>query len=861
MEYKPSVIEKKWQKYWDEIGLFRMDPTDPRPKFYCLMMFPYPSAALHVGHMRNYVMGDVVARYKMMKGFNVLSPIGWDAFGLPAENAAIREDVHPKEGTYRNIGTMKRQLNEWGTGYDWEREVTSCEPNYYKWTQWMFLKLYEKGLAYRKNADVNWCPSCQTVLANEQVIDDKCERCSAKVEQKELEQWFFKITDYAEKLLNDLEKLGKWPERVKTMQRNWIGKSVGVEMDFALAERGEIIKCFTTRVDTLCGATFMVMAPEHLMVPKIIQGAANRQEIDDFITSVRAEGKAVRSAEEVEKRGIFTGKYAINPMNDEKIPIYIANYVLMEYGTGAIMAVPAHDERDFQFAVKYGIPVRVVIQDEEDPIDEATMEHAFEGDGTLVNSGQFNGLHNRDEGMDRMTDYLESIGKGRRRVHYRLRDWLISRQRYWGAPIPIVYCEDCGIVPVNEKDLPVLLPDEVDFKPKGKSPLATNEEFVNTTCPKCDGKARREVDTMDTFVCSSWYFLRYLSPKDEEKPFDRALADRWLPVDQYIGGVEHAILHLMYARFFTKALCDAGYINFDEPFGNLFTQGMICRMANQVKKTGGYLSDEEADKLRAAGRGDEITQAVVKMSKSKFNVVSPDRLIEKLGTDTVRLYVLFIGPPEKDAEWGDEGVEGAQRFIKRLWNIVTKYMETIKNFGGKALPDVSGLSEAAREVHRMTNATIKKFTNDIEGDFHFNTAIASAMELTNALYLKAGKLKEEGGASEHILAHSLRMLTVLLGPFVPHISEELWHAMGNDGSLFSQEWPGWNEEALVREEVDMVVQVNGKVRGRMKVPAGSVEDEVLSAATKDERVARHIEGKQVIKTVLVKDKLLNIVVK
>ena len=860
MDYRPAEIEKKWQKYWDEIGLFKMNPDDPRQKFYCLMMFPYPSAALHVGHMRNYVIGDVVARYKMMKGFNVLSPIGWDAFGLPAENAAIKLNIHPRISTYRNIATMKKQLYEWGTGYDWDREITSCAPDYYKWTQWMFLKLYERGLAYRKKAEVNWCPSCQTVLANEQVIEEKCERCSSIVEKKDLEQWFFKITDYAEKLLQDLDKLPNWPERVKTMQRNWIGKSNGVEMDFALADTSEVIKCFTTRVDTLCGATFMVVAAEHPIVSRLIADVSNKQEILDFVASVRAESKQARASEEVEKRGIFTGKYAINPITNAKVPIYIANYVLMDYGTGAIMAVPAHDERDFQFAKKFGIPIKVVIQNAGNSLDENTMEHAYVEDGTMVNSGQFNGLHNRKEAMDKMADYLEKIGKGRRTVYYRLRDWLISRQRYWGAPIPIIYCDTCGIVPVNEKDLPVLLPEEVDFKPKGMSPLATNKDFVNTTCPKCGKKARREVDTMDTFVCSSWYFLRYLSPKDNEKPFEKALVDKWLPVDQYIGGIEHAILHLMYARFFTKFLCDAGFISFDEPFANLFTQGMICHVAYQWTKNGAFLNTEEASKLRDSGHEDEIQKVVLKMSKSKYNTVSPDDLIARYGTDTVRLYILFIGPPEKDAEWSHDGVEGAYRFIKRFWNITTNYLDIIKQTRDKALPQLNELTERARELHRQTNLTIKKFTTDIEGEFHFNTAIASAMELTNLIYNEAEYLFNEGVQSQMILANSMRTLIMLLGPFMPHACEELWQMIGGKESLFRQSWLTWDQNALVQNKVEIVIQINGKLRGKVITDVDADEEKLFACAKENSQIKPWLEGRKIIKTVVVKNKLLNIVV-
>jgi leucyl-tRNA synthetase len=862
MEYKPLEIEKKWQKAWDEQGLFKVDADSDKPKYYCLMMFPYPSAALHVGHGRNYIIGDAVARYKMTKGLNVMTPMGWDAFGLPAENAAIRLNNHPKDNTFGNIETMKRQMAAWGVGYDWDREVTSCKPDYYKWTQWLFLELYKNGLAYRKSAAVNWCPSCATVLANEQVIEGKCERCSSIVEQKELEQWFFKITDYAERLLTDVDKLDEWPDRVKLMQKNWIGKSIGCELDFVESESGEIIKCFTTRVDTLYGATFMVMAPEHPMVRKLVAETGREQEVMEFVRKVAREDISVRAAEGTEKKGLFTGKYAINPINGEKVAIYLADYVLMEYGTGAVMAVPAHDQRDFEFAKKYDIPIKVVIQDSANPLDAATMTEAFVEDGTQVNSSQFDGLPNR-EAMEKMADYLEEIGNGRRSVHYRLRDWLISRQRYWGAPIPIVYCDNCGLQPVPESDLPVLLPDDVEFRPAGESPLATSEEFVHTTCPECGGKARRETDTMDTFVDSSWYYLRYLSPHDEEKAFDSATVNKWLPVDQYIGGIEHAILHLLYSRFITKVVCDLGYIDFDEPFRNLFTQGMICRAATYLDGLG-YLTDEEVEQCEGTlvhkETGKPVAVRMEKMSKSKFNVVSPDHLLNKYGADTVRLYTLFIGPPEKDAEWNDSGVEGSFRFLKRLWAIVDRNFDSIKKFSGG---DISGsdLSPEAIELRRMTHQTIKKVTGDMEGDFHFNTAIAAVMEQINMVYAKEKALKDGAEKSKAVLAHSLEIAIRLLSPFVPHIAEELWQGLGHDGSIFHNPWPEYKEEYLVQDQLNIVIQVNGKLRSQVVVPADIDQDALKEIVMADPKTQKFTEGKQIVKVIVVPKKLVNIVVR
>ncbi len=805
-----TIRGDKWQRYWEEQGLFSADLSRGEKKYYCLMMFPYPSASLHVGHGRNYIIGDVVARYKMMKGFNVFTPMGWDAFGLPAENAAIKNHIHPKESTVRNITTMKRQLRQWGVGYDWDKEINSSDPDYYRWTQWIFLQLYKAGLAYKKMASVNWCPSCRTVLANEQVINGACERCDAQVENKELEQWFFRITAYAERLLEDIEKLGEWPERVKIMQRNWIGKSRGVTITFPVIDSTVSLTCFTTRVDTIYGATYMVLAPSHPAVETLAACAPNKDEILSFLKSVRND-PAPAPGEEVEKRGVWSGHCVRNPMTGEHIPLWIANYVLMEYGTGAVMAVPTHDERDFEFAKKYDLPLRVVIDNPVSPLKADTMNEAYTDDGIMVNSGQFNGMPNR-EAMEKIADYMEAHSIGSRSVHYRLRDWLISRQRYWGAPIPIVYCDTCGERAVSEEKLPVLLPEKVAFTPHGESPLKGAPDFVNTACPSCGKKARREIDTMDTFVDSSWYYLRYLSAHNTNKAFDRETADRWLPVDQYIGGVEHAILHLLYSRFITKVLYDLGLIGFDEPFGRLFTQGMIVKNG-------------------------------AKMSKSKGNVVSPDTLIKKYGPDTVRLYTLFIGPPEKDAEWNDRGVEGAFRFLKRFFTLATRvnkppdaHPQRKKGAAGGERPN------AETDLRRMTHMTVKKVTGDMERDFHFNTAISSIMELVNMLY----KVSDEGMKSGPVIRDAVKTATLLLAPFVPHTAEELWRQAGETGSVFTAAWPTCDDSCI-------------KMRSRMTVPADMERKQLEAEVCADPAIVRWVDGKKIKKVIFVPGKLVNIV--
>lgn len=822
-KYNFREIEPKWQRYWEERGMYRVKEGGDKPKFYCLEMFPYPSGKLHMGHVRNYSIGDVVARFKTMRGYNVLHPMGWDAFGLPAENAAINHGVHPADWTWQNIDNMRRQLKELGISYDWDREIATCHPNYYRWTQWLFLQFYKKGLAYRKKSFVNWCPHCNTVLANEQVIGGRCERCDTQVEKKDLEQWFLRITAYAEELLRDLEKLTGWPEKVKVMQANWIGRSEGVEIDFTIAETGEKVTVFTTRPDTLYGVTYMVIAPEHPLVEKLVKGTALEAEVKQFVRRMQQMSEIDRTAADAEKEGMFIGVHVINPVNGRKVPLWIANYVLLDYGTGVVMAVPAHDQRDFEFARKYGLPVEVVIQPPEGNLTPEEMEAAYEEEGYLVNSGPFTGMPNR-EAMQAIADYLEKEGKGRRTVNYRLRDWLISRQRYWGAPIPIIYCDHCGIVPVPEKDLPVMLPREVEFKPTGQSPLATSEEFVRCTCPSCGAPARRETDTMDTFICSSWYFLRYCDPRNEVEPWDKEKVAYWMPVDQYIGGVEHAILHLLYSRFFTRVLRDLGLVDFDEPFTNLLTQGMVLKDG-------------------------------AKMSKSKGNVVSPEDIVARYGADTARLFILFAAPPEKDLEWSDQGVEGAYRFLNRVWRLVYNYLQSLPE-GGTAGNEE--LSKADLEIRRLTHRTIKKVTDDIEQRFNFNTAISAIMEFVNALYQYREREKSRNRAVE---AEAIRTLVLLLAPFAPHIAEELWHGLGNESSVHEQSWPEYDPELLVEEEVEIAVQINGRVRDRVRVPAQISEEELRKILFQQEKVQNLIAGKEVVKFIYVPGKLANIVVK
>ncbi|NSW89607.1 MAG: leucine--tRNA ligase [Firmicutes bacterium] len=839
MNYNFKEIEKKWQKKWLDEKVFKTEKSQ-KPKYYVLEMFPYPSGKLHMGHVRNYSIGDVVARFKRMEGYNVLHPMGWDAFGLPAENAAIKNNVPPDSWTRSNIDNMRKQLKELGISYDWDREVTTCQPDYYKWTQWMFLQMYKNGLAYKKKANVNWCSSCATVLANEQVVNGKCERCHTEVGKKDLEQWFFRITKYAQRLLDDIERLEGWPEKVKVMQQNWIGKSEGVEVEFMIEGMDKAVRIYTTRPDTIYGVTYMVMAPEHEMVKDIIKSMPQERECLEFIEHTQLMNEITRTSEETEKEGVFTGRYVINPLNGDRVPLYLGNYVLAEYGTGVVMAVPAHDERDFKFAKKYGLPIKVVIQPEGKELDPDTMKEAFVDVGYLVNSGMFNGIRS-DEAILKIIEYIEEKGYGERKVNYKIRDWLISRQRYWGAPIPIIYCEDCGIVPVPEEDLPVILPIDVTFTKKGESPLLKDKAFLDANCPKCGKKGRRETDTMDTFVCSSWYFLRYCDPCNTEMPFKKESVDYWMPVDQYIGGVEHAILHLLYSRFFMKALYDMGYVSYDEPFINLLTQGMVLKDG-------------------------------AKMSKSLGNVVSPEEIIEKYGADTARLFILFASPPEKDLEWSEQGVEGCYRFINRVWRIVNECRYV---FGkGDVKEGITKaelckltredpkfkLTKEDRELRYAINYAIKKVTEDIRERFNFNTAISAVMELVNALYAYKDKV-DDSLKNHYILKEAIENLIILLAPFIPHITEELWTSIGKDDSVHSQKWPSYDADALVKDEVEIVIQINGRVRDRIMIPAGLSYEETREEAMKTQKVKDLLDGKDVAKVIVVPGKLVNIVVK
>jgi leucyl-tRNA synthetase len=836
-DYDPHHVEPKWQQWWADRGTFEVDGSaPPERKFYCLTMFPYPSGMLHVGHGRNYIMGDVVTRYKMMRGCHVLSPMGWDAFGLPAENAAIRNERLPATWVAENVAYMKDQFRKWGIGYDWRREVNTSDPAYYKWTEWIFLVLYERGLAYRRQAPVNWCPSCQTGLANEEVVDGRCERCGAEATQKDLPQWFFRITEYAQRLLDDLSELEEWPEKVRTMQANWIGRSEGARVDFRL-EDGTPLPCFTTRPDTLWGVTFMSLAPEHPLIPDLVAGTEREREVLEFCERCRRQPAAARGDEDVEKEGVFTGAYVVNPVNEEKVPLWVANYALLEYGTGAVMAVPAHDQRDFEFAKKYGIDIRVVIQPEDAELCADDMTEAYVEAGVMADSGDLSGTPT-PSGIPDVIRYLEEHGMGAAEVSYRIRDWLISRQRYWGAPIPIVHCPECGEVPVPLEDLPVPLPDEteVEFPPRGESPLAKVESWVNTTCPKCGEPARRETDTLAQWLCSCWYFLRYTLTDEErqpnDEPFDREKVDYWMPVNQYIGGIEHAVLHLLYTRFICKVLHDAGHVGFNEPFRALFTQGMICKQS-------------------------DVTGRLEKMSKSKGNVVSPDAVIAEYGADTQRLYTLFIGPPQKDAEWQDEAVVGARRFLERLWKQVDSSLPAIE--GAEAYAgDGADLEDPAKGLWRKTHQTIRKVTEDIEGSWQFNTAIAAVMELSNTF---GGAAREGGGQGPAVARFALESMVRLLAPFVPHVAEELWTALGHEPSVLDAGWPACDEAACAEEELEIPIQVNGKLRGRITVPADASEDQIREAALAEDRVRSAIGDAEVRKVIVVPARLVNIVAK
>ena len=858
MKYHPQLIEEKWQEIWARKNLFRVTEDPEREKYYLLEMFPYPSGKIHMGHVRNYTIGDVVARYMRMRGKNVLHPMGWDAFGMPAENAAIENKTHPAKWTYDNIGAMKTQLMRMGFSYDWERELATCDPAYYRWEQLVFLKMYAKGLAYKKRTHVNWCEKCQSVLANEQVENGCCWRhTDEEVAIKEMDSWFLKITDYAEEILEYCEKLPGWPDRVLTMQRNWIGKSFGAIIRFPLEDSDEVIEVFTTRQDTVYGATFLCFAPEHPLVRDLVKGLPQEETVSAFIEKTMKMDSYMRTADFTTKEGVFSGRYCLNPLTKEKIPIYIANFVLAEYGTGAIMAVPTHDQRDFEFAKKYGLPLRVVINPPDRDLREEQMTEAYVEAGVLVNSGPFDGQQNLDA-LGAIAEYLESRGLGHKTVNYRLRDWGISRQRYWGAPIPVVYCNRCGVVPVPEKDLPVTLPLDLDMRANGGSPLPFEESFYKTNCPKCQGEARRETDTMDTFVESSWYFDRYACPDFAEGPLDRERVDYWMPVDQYIGGIEHAILHLLYSRFYTRVLRDFDYLDVSEPFTNLLTQGMVCKETQECPEHG-YLFPEEVEEGRCIRCGSPIiTGKTVKMSKSKKNVVDPQALIEAYGADTVRMFCLFASPPEKDLEWSDQGVEGAYRFLNRVWRLVVDNLESIQTV--EPFDGMTELPEDLRKIHRKVHQTIKKVTTDIEDRFHFNTAISAVMELVNEIYQFLGT--EKGNRNRDtcsVLREALEAVIILLSPVVPHVAEELWHMIGKEESILQSSWPKHREEALSVESRLIVLQVNGKVRSRIEVPVTIEEKELEEAALADERVQRFLEGKPVKKVIVVRGKLVNVV--
>ena len=820
--YCPQEIEAKWQNIWETERSCHTEMDDTKPKYYVLEMFPYPSGKLHMGHVRNYSIGDVVARFRTMEGYNVLHPMGFDSFGMPAENAAIKNKVHPAQWTYANIENMERQQKALGLAYDWEREVITCREDYYRWTQWLFELFYKKGLAYKKAASVNWCDTCGTVLANEQVEDGKCWRCKSEVHKKNLAQWFFKITDYADELLADLAKLPGWPERVKTMQENWIGRSEGLEFRLPAPTLATEIPVYTTRPDTVFGMTFVALAPEHPLVDKICVISDKADEIRAFCTRVRNQSDIERASSESEKEGIFTGLYCTNPFNGEQVEIWITNYVLFEYGTGAVMAVPSEDQRDWMFATKYGIRKILTIRPPEGELRLEDMTEAYvEKEGFLINSGKFTGME-MHAAMGAIIDEAEAQGFGKRRVNYRLRDWLISRQRYWGAPIPIINCEKCGEVLVPEEELPVRLPEDVSFEQGAVSPLSSSEHFFHCTCPKCGGEATRETDTMDTFICSSWYYYRYADPKNTERPFDRDKVNYWAPVDQYIGGIEHAILHLLYARFFTKVLRDAGMLDFDEPFTNLLTQGMVIKDG-------------------------------AKMSKSLGNVVSPEEIIEKYGADTARLFILFAAPVERDLDWSDQGVEGAFRFLNRVWRILLQFEDAIKS--APEICDPSALTPAETELRRVLHMTVKKVTEDVRDRFMFNTAISSIMELVNAFY--AFQDKELNPA---LVRETASMLLRMLAPFAPHITEELWARLFT-GSVHAEKWPAYDTSALTQDEIEVVLQINGKVRDRVKIAADLDKEAMEQLVTELPRAKELTEGKTIVKVICVPGKLVNIVVK
>ena len=854
MPYEPKTIESKWQRRWVDEKVAEVDVRAPGEKFYMLNMFPYPSGDLHVGHGRNYILGDALYRHLRMQGRAALNPMGWDAFGLPAENAAIKRGIHPGEWTRANIAREKQQFERWGILYDWSKEVASCDPSYYRWNQWLFLQLFERGLAYRGKAPVNWCPSCQTVLANEQVVDAHCERCGSAVTQRELEQWFFKITDYADRLEEGLDSLTEWPDKVKTMQRNWIGRSIGADVEFQVPALGRSLTVFTTRPDTIFGATFLVLAPEHPAVAELIADAPDRAELSQWIETVRNQSNLERQSESSGKEGRFTGSFAVNPFTDENIPIWLGNFVLPQYGTGAIMSVPAHDQRDFEFAQQYGLPIRVVVAPAGEAVTSTTLIEAYteKENGVSIDSGPITGLAT-PRAIFRILAEIESRDIGKRTTRYRLRDWLISRQRYWGTPIPVVYCDRCGIVPVKDSDLPIELPLDVPFTGKQGNPLAKMASFVETRCPKCDGPGRRETDTMDTFVDSSWYYNRFISAGDTTQIFDSKLVNRWLPVDQYIGGIEHAILHLLYARFICRVLFDMKLVSFEEPFARLFNQGMITKEGfRDPSENMSWVPLDQVERRDGVPyrktTGEKLVPEVGKMSKSRFNVVPPDELIDRFGADTERVYTLFIAPPDKEAAWSDEGVIGAYRFLNRVWNLGEQIAALSK--------DAEQPDDAAHPMIRKSHQTIELVTARI-GRFELNTAISALMELSNTI----GEYLNRGGTSRNAAEESYLTLVKLLHPFAPHITEEVWEMFGGEGLLVVSKWPV-GDPALMREDlVKIAIQVNGKLRGEVSLSPDSPESEVVAAASAHERVRQHLEGKSLVKTIYVPGKLVSLVVK
>lgn len=819
-KYNFTEIEKKWQKKWEEEKPFKVSEDRSREKYYVLEMFPYPSGKLHMGHVRNYSIGDVIARFKKMKGYNVLHPMGYDAFGLPAENAAIKHNVEPAKWTWENIAEMNRQLRELGLGYDWDREVATAHPEYYRWMQWIFIQFYKKGLAYKKENPVNWCPSCQTVLANEQVVDGCCERCGAPVGKKNLSQWYFKITDYADRLLGNLDKLEGWPEKVKTMQRNWIGKSHGAEVEFKVQDRDETLTVYTTRVDTIFGTTFMVLAPEYPTVLEMVEGTEYEADVRAYIDRCAHMNEIERTSTTNEKTGVFIGQYAVNPFTGKSMPIYISDYVLMGYGTGAVMGVPAHDQRDFDFATKFGLEIIPVIDPQDPEVDVNNLKEACAAEGIMINSGEFTGMKNKDA-IEKIAEIAAERGIGKKTVNYKLRDWLISRQRYWGTPIPMIHCDCCGWVPEKEENLPVMLPTDVEFTGKGESPLTTSKTFVDTVCPVCGKPAKREIDTMDTFLDSSWYFLRYCDARNTEEAFSKEKTDYWMNVDQYIGGVEHAILHLMYARFFQMALYDTGYVSQEEPFRNLLTQGMVIKDG-------------------------------AKMSKSLGNVVSPAEIIEKYGADTARLFILFAAPPERELDWSDKGVEGSYRFINRVYRMVYDYSQKCKD-----VPDTYEVkTEADKSMAYWLNYAVKKVSDDIGTRFNFNTAISTIMEMVNEMYRY-----KEGEVDPGLFGASVKTLILLLSPFIPHVAAEMWEHLGYEGALHEQPWPEYDEKALVKDSIEIVVQINGKIKDKINIPGDMSRDDMIKLADENDKIKALTEGKNVVKVIAVPGKLINLVVK